>query len=161
MAGSSPDQDAPARRACLELRADLKRNFKAKVVTRSSEFPEANGGKDKQYICWHDISPFWTTNNILGVLQGQALTGSELSYLKERLLKVLSILVYIKADDCLDNFRILFFDDHTRVELSDSDLPLATPDLLPQLNTNELKSKFLRHQYLFNPVRMHFSSIPF
>lgn len=153
MAGPSPDQDA-RRLACQELRADLRAKFKKHIVRKDERFPEASWSEDKQYIRWHDVASLWLPpETIRNVLFPSNPTLSEEILIREKLLKVLSILVYIKAHECLDSFKAHYISESGRTRLSDAELPLqdASADRLLGL-TAALKEKFLQRQYLFVPV---------
>lgn len=71
--------------------------------------------------------------------------------IQQNLPRFLSILIYLNAADCLDNFHDRFFDQGGRPLYSDAALPLPD-ESIPNIGDNVLKERFFEDQHIFTPV---------
>lgn len=113
--------------------------------------------KDKEYANYIGFERIKLTWADLETIE-QALPSidkSQAILIQQNLLRFLSILIYLNAADCLDNFHDRFFDQGGRPLYSDEVLPLPA-ESIPNIGDNLLKDKFFEDQHIFTPVSIWF-----
>lgn len=108
------------------------------------------------FICYQDIQAIWSKDsrqiqNALGLVNPSV---QNITLIQSRLLKTLSILIYIKDHATLDRFLEVFFDEEGQLICSDDRLPLEEATLEAQ----GFDFEFTDRQYIFIPVSQVFCS---
>jgi hypothetical protein len=112
---------------------------------------------NNDYVRYQDIQKAWSGNDTLQRVFQASLTPVQVKLITEELLRFLSILVFIRADDFLDGFPGSFFDEAGHLLYKDSDLPLRD-NQVPPFEDLALRRDFFNAQFLFKPVRQ--STLP-
>ncbi|KAF1846866.1 kinase-like protein [Cucurbitaria berberidis CBS 394.84] len=111
------------------------------------------------YIRYQDIRQAWSGHDtIQHALHPVRLSPADIDSIRDRLLEYLSILVYIGADEFLDNCRDYFFDVQGNVLHDDSKLPVKEQQV-PPVGSFHLRQRFFSDQFLFKPETLVESSI--
>jgi hypothetical protein len=106
-----------------------------------------NDEPSKEFICLKDIKDVWSDKTqIAAILHRDSWTPSELHRIQADFIKILSILIWISAFDCLNHFRANIFKEF---RTTDSNLPLGD-EQLSFLNPAQ-KGLFLEQQFRFIP----------
>jgi hypothetical protein len=104
------------------------------------------------YIRIQDIRQAWSNDELTRhALRLSMLPSAEFQLIQDRLLRFISLLVYIGADDFLSDYRNHFYDRNGDLIYEDSKLPLIEQDI-PTLGSRKLRHQFLVYQFLFVPV---------
>ncbi|KAH3951285.1 hypothetical protein HBH98_084360 [Parastagonospora nodorum] len=113
---------------------------------------------DKAYVTYKDVSRAWSGRDaIQDVLHKTALLPWDIDKINRRLLRFLSILVYLDAHDFLDGPRSNFFHDDGELIYNDAYLPAHDDEILP-IESFTIRKQFLKEQYLFLPEIIEESS---
>jgi hypothetical protein len=107
---------------------------------------------NNDYVRYQDIQKAWSGNDTLQRVFQASLTPVQVKLITEGLLRFLSILIYIRADDFLDGFPNNCFDQGGGLLYNDSELPLKD-NQVPSFGDLALRRAFFNAQYLFTPVR--------
>ncbi|KAF3037232.1 hypothetical protein E8E12_005602 [Didymella heteroderae] len=164
MADETPtggEMDGPTRRSLT--RAQIRASLHSNVVRKSDKYPHASQKRSDHYICFEAIKDAWKAPKAVHhVLFPAILSPSLEARIRKELLIYLSILVYIQADDFLNNFKRNFLNREGDLVRSDRHLPLVEDDV-PDFNVVDndvLRFSFFQEQYLFSPVVIKESSRP-
>lgn len=104
------------------------------------------------YVCYEDILEAWSgKGTIETVLFKAVLQPADIDTIHGRLLRFLSILVYIGANDFLSGPRSNFFREDGEPVYDDKHLP-AHHDEVPPIENFTMRTRFLNEQYIFLPV---------
>jgi len=125
-----------------------------KAYSKLDQAMKRPANRDNAYICSRDVESCWSTARIRIALLPEPWTDTEIITIKQRFIRVLSILVYTGAHDYLQSFRSQFFDANR----DDDQLPFEQQHLsfLGYL----YKQKFYEEQYRFIPVTIVDKSDP-
>lgn len=121
-------------------------------LDRAMKRPEgAEEDEKKSFICNQDVIPIWTARRINALFNsGGERSARELNQIRKEIIVILSIIVWIGAEQYLEDC----VDDH--FERSDpprdSDLPLRNHQIQFLGGSTAQKGLFLHAQYLFIPI---------
>lgn len=104
----------------------------------------------KPFIIQSDLRNIWRDARKITSIIGDEWTKPELEAIHACMYKILSILVYIGAKECLRDFRHLFPRDGDGPLFMDSDLPLKDKAPLAFMSV-QLQDQFIEQQFMFIP----------
>jgi hypothetical protein len=107
---------------------------------------------NNDYIRYQDIQKAWSGNDTLQRVFQANVTLAQVKLITEDLLRFLSVLVFIRADDFLDGFPSSLFDEAGHLLYKDSSLPYRD-NQVPPFEDLALCRDFFNYQFLFTPVR--------
>ncbi|KAF1963308.1 kinase-like protein [Byssothecium circinans] len=111
------------------------------------------------YIPYQHVERAWSGHDVIETaLHSSHLSSAQVEEIRAKLLRFLSILVYIDAHDFLDNLSQQAFKDNGTLRSRNCDLPLGEEDA-PDLGAFMLRQRFLNEQYLFIPEVIHESAM--
>jgi hypothetical protein len=114
------------------------------------------------YVRYEDIRAAWSGYKVVKhALRLTSLSDADFELIQKKLLRFLSILVYIGAHEFLDGFRERFFDNNGDLIYDDTRLPLEEQDV-PSLGSSTeflLHQRFFHSQFLFTPVCISISQL--
>ena len=106
----------------------------------------------ESYIRYEDIKQAWSGKDTIPlVLFPAALSATEIESIQSKLLRFLSILVYLGAYDYLNDFRKNFLKSNGDLVYDDTKLPIKDREV-PPIGNFLIRQRFLYEQYLFTPV---------
>jgi hypothetical protein len=112
---------------------------------------------NNDYVRYQDIQQAWSGHDTLQRVFQASLTPVQVELITRHLLRFLSILVFIRADDFLDGFPGSFFDEGGDLLYEDLSLP-CKDNQVPPFGDLALCRDFFNAQFLFTPVRQ--STLP-
>jgi hypothetical protein len=104
------------------------------------------------YVRYQDIQQAWSGLGTIQRVFQSILMPKQVELTTKHLLRFLSILIYISADDFLDGFPGNCFDQGGGLLYKDSELSFKV-DQVPSFGDLALRRAFFNAQYLFTPVR--------
>ncbi|CAO2655109.1 Nn.00g101730.m01.CDS01 [Neocucurbitaria sp. VM-36] len=133
------------------LRARIQEDL-AQVIRNSESIADA-------YVRYQDIQLAWSgPDTIQDALRPASLSPGDVKLIRGHLLRYLSILVYIGAEEFLNTFRNHFFDAKGSLLHDDSELPVKDQHV-PSVGSFHLRQRFFSDQFLFTPEELIESSI--
>ncbi|CAN9334304.1 unnamed protein product [Alternaria alternata] len=105
---------------------------------------------NNDYIRYQDIQKAWSGNDTLQRVFQANVTLAQVKLITEDLLRFLSVLVFIRADDFLDGFPSSLFDEAGHLLYKDSSLPYRD-NQVPPFEDLALCRDFFNYQFLFTP----------
>lgn len=107
---------------------------------------------NNDYVRYQDIQQVWSGHDTFKCVFQAILTPVQVELIMGHLLRFLSILVFIHADDFLDGFPGSFFNKGGDLLYDDSSLPFRG-NQVPPFGDLALCRNFYNSQFLFTPVR--------
>jgi hypothetical protein len=136
-----PSIRATAKQARAEIQEHLARHLKNKDSPAEA------------YILYDDIQQAWSGRDTIQlVLAPAVLLPAEVDMIRERLLRFLSILVWLGAHEFLNDFRTNLLHADGRLKYNDSVLPFKDAEV-PPIGGFVIRQRFLNEQYIFIPVK--------
>jgi len=111
---------------------------------------------NNNYVRYQDIQQAWSGPDTIQSVFQSMLMPKHVELITKHLLRFLSILVYIRADDFLDGLPGSVLDQEGDLLYNDSELPFKG-DQVPSFGGNDLRREFFDAQFVFTPVRQKFS----
>jgi hypothetical protein len=107
---------------------------------------------NNDYVRYQDIQQAWSGLGTIQRVFQSILMPKQVELTTKHLLRFLSILIYISADDFLDGFPGNCFDQGGGLLYKDSELSFKV-DQVPSFGDLAPRRAFFNAQYLFTPVR--------
>jgi hypothetical protein len=107
---------------------------------------------NNDYVRYQDIQQAWSGLDTIQRVFQSILMPKQVELTTKHLLRFLSILIYIRADDFLDGFPGNCFDQGGGLLYNDLELPFRDHQV-PSFGDLALRRAFFNAQYLFTPVR--------
>jgi hypothetical protein len=110
----------------------------------------------KSFICYYDLQKVWANKGRISTLLRPDDVTDILDKIQQSMYIILSILVFIGADKCLEQFRARLFQRNCKDPLlTDAALPLEENNVHFLKEQPALKRRFLEQQHMFNPITIH------
>jgi hypothetical protein len=137
-------------------RDELIQTIQKEIDEKFQERGKRDGKPNRAFICFSELQDIWgDQSRISSVIPGLQ-DGRKVRYIQEKMIIILSILIYIGA---VNEFNNLFQSEGNDVErpiLTDADLPLNSNQMQSFIRTHghasyPRRSAFFTEQYLFIP----------
>lgn len=122
--------------------------------------PTGPNDTSRAFIQFEHIRNAWSgLGTIRQALRPAILSDGEVQQIQDDLLRFLSILLWLCATECLDNFEHYFFDQNRKLLHSDQHLPLSL-ESIPGFGAGALAYLFHDAQHYFTPVSIILETHP-
>jgi len=129
------------------------RELQNEIVMEFNNITRRKDSLTKSFICHYDLKKIWANiERIRKILYLSNPTDKILLVIQERMYMVLSILVAISAEKCLEEFTTRFFDKDTgEPRITDESLPLGYDEIDFLKDDEPHRWQFCREQHMFKP----------
>jgi hypothetical protein len=149
--GTPPDHEQRLRDS-LAARDRIKAHFVDCLVIEGEKFPDASSEYSNAYIRIGDVEKAWSgEGTIERALYPNILDPVYVTFIQEKLLLFLSVLVWLDAHTHLNRFTSYVFRDDGFPVCANEQMPLQRQEM-PDLGDRTLQMRFYFEQFMFSPV---------